>query len=543
MGNYLKMVKPNKLTILIGGEAGQGVTKTSLLLGKALSQIGYYVFVYRDYPSLIRGGHNFDIITISDKPVYSSESFYDVILAFNQDTIKKHRENLKPQGYILSPKDLARADIYNQNQINNLLVGYLFRIYNLPLAALKQAAKLVFPNNNTVISFLQKGYELAKPQYQLKPVSETPKYFISGSEAVGTGAIAAGLDDYLAYPITPATPVMHFLAKKQKEANISVIQLENEIAVANAALGASYAGATVMLGTSGAGLSLMAEAMSMEGMSEIPLVVYLAQRSGPATGIPTYSSQGDLGEILNIGHGEFPKVVIAPGDPQEAFSRTIESFYLALKYHVLVILVSDKHLAESYYTFDSLKKPAVVPQRFLSSISRNYKSYQMTKNGVSPRLVPGQGPVVRATSYEHDEWGYTTEDPQKAIAMTDKRWRKVPFLTEEIAKLSPITKYGKGKKTIISWGSPKGAILDALRYLPGWQFLQISYLSPFPTREVKRILTRSQEVVLIENNVTGLLGKVIAENTGYLIENKILKYDARPFAVEDIVKGMQKYLK
>ena len=536
------MAIPNKLSILIGGKAGQGVSKTSLLLGKALSQIGYYVFVYRDYPSLIRGGHNFDIITVSNKPVLSSEPHYDVIVALDQDTVKKYKADLKPEGFILSEKDIKTEGITNQTTINNILLGYLFRLYDLPLKPLLNSARTVLGHNISAQNALKEGYKQAKSLYRLIPSDGSPKYFLSGSEAVASGAITAGLDDYIAYPITPATPVMHLLAKKQKEANISVIQLENEIAVANAALGASFGGATVMLGTSGAGLSLMAEAMSMEGMSEIPLVVYLAQRSGPATGIPTYSGQGDLEEILNIGHGEFLKIVIAPGDPQEAFQRTIESFYLALKYHLLVILVSDKHLAESYYTFTSFAKPRVIPQRFIKkAIIKNYKSYLITKNGISPRLVPGQGPVVRATSYEHNEWGYTIEDSQWATKMTDKRWRKLPFLQKEISRLSPIATFGKGRNLIVGWGSTKGAILDALRYLPDWRFLQISYLSPFPSQKVKRILAKSKKVVLVENNVTGLLGKVIAENTGYLIKDKILRYDARPFTGEMIAQKIKKY--
>ena len=317
------------------------------------------------------------------------------------------------------------------------------------------------------------------------------------------------------------------------------MQLENEIAVINAALGASYAGAMTMVGTSGGGFALMGEAMSLQGMSEVPLVVYLAQRTSPSTGIPTYSTQGDLKFALNVGHGEFPRVVVAPGDAKESFYRTMEAFYLAYKYRILSIIISDKHLAESYYSFDDFEKPRVKPSRFIvAKPSKDYKSYKITKTGISVRAVPGQGPVVRATSYEHDEYGYTKEDAKWAVKMNDKRFRKVEYLKREIDKLEPIKIYGKGKNLIIGWGSTKGAILDALSSLKDFRYMQISYIKPFPARQVKREIEKSKSIVLVENNVTGLLGDVIAEQTGYLIKNKILKYDARPFSPSYIIKKL-----
>ena len=547
-----------KFSILIGGEAGQGIAKTSLYISKALTHLGYYVFVYRDYPSLIRGGHNFDVVTVSNKPVYSQENKYDLIIAFNQDTINKHQRFLKKNGLILGDKNLRSknlvgldiSDILKKIKApakiigNNILVGYFFKFYSLPLNPLLKAAEKILGKEKIVKTALKEGYQTTKSVKKfLKPSPIKKKYFLSGSEAVGSGAIASGLDVYIAYPITPATPVLHFLAKRQIKNKFLVLQLENEIGVANAALGASFGGAMTMIGTSGAGLSLMSEAMSMEGMSEIPLVVYLSQRTGPATGIPTYSSQGDLKLVLNIGHGEFPRIVIAPGDPKETFQRTIEAFYLSYKYRLLSFLLLDKHLSESYFTFDSLSKAKVKPQRFiLKNPPQDYKSYQVTKNGVSSRAVPDQGPIVRATSYEHNNYGYTIEDEKWAVIMNNKRFSKLTYLRREINKLKPISVYGKGKNLIIGWGSTKGAILDALENFSNCRFLQISYISPFPSEQVKKEIEKSSKVILVENNATGLMGDVIAEQTGKIVKNKVLKYNSRPFTSDDIIEGVKKFL-
>jgi len=310
--------------------------------------------------------------------------------------------------------------------------------------------------------------------------------------------------------------------------------------VVNAALGSSFAGAKTMVGTSGGGFALMSEALSLAGMSEIPLVVYLAQRNAPASGVPTYTAQGDLKFAVNVGHGEFPRIVVAPGDPEEAFHRTIEAFYLSQKYHLLSIIISDKHLAESYFSFDRIRAPRVqMEEDILEDPSSDYQSYRFTENGVSPRIFPGEGPVVRANSYEHDEYGYMIEEAEGTKKMNDKRWAKLPFLQKEINRLEPVKIYGSGKNLIVGWGSTKGAILDSLKDLPGYRFMQISYISPFPIQSVIQELQKAKKVVLVENNVTGLLGQIIREQTGFEIKDKVLKYDARPFTPEDIIQKIK----
>ncbi|MFH1575529.1 MAG: 2-oxoacid:acceptor oxidoreductase subunit alpha [Candidatus Nealsonbacteria bacterium] len=536
-------------TILIGGAAGLGSAVTSNIIGKVFCSLGYYVFNYRDYPSLIRGGHNFNVLQISDKPVYSHEEKYDIILALDQKTINLHQANLKKNGFLVGDKSLNAKKLYSidtqavLNKLcgpkileNDIFIGYLCKIFGINEQIIFKVIDKEFKKKTDLIKkAVTYGYGLAEKKEEIK-TQKKENYFISGNEGIALGALAGGADICFAYPMTPATAVLHILAKKELTHNILAVQMESEIAVINTALGASFAGARVIVPTSGGGFALMTEAISLAGMAELPIVVYLAQRAAPSTGVPTYTAQGDLKFALNAGHGEFPKIVLAPGDPQESISRTEEAFYLSSKYRVPVIILSDKHLGESTYTFDQLKQSKLGAQRFLlKNPLKNYKSYQITPTGVSPAAVPGQGPVVRGTSYEHDDYGFTIEDAAWIVKMQDKRLKKIRYITQEVNRLCPVSIYGKGKNLLVGWGSTKGAILDALPKLKGFRFMQISYLSPFPKEKVLKEIKSSNKVVLVENTATGLLADVIAEQTGYIIKDKVLRYDARPFTSEFLI--------
>ncbi len=506
------------ISILFGGPASSGTRFAANVLAKILHEHGYYVFNYRDYPSLIEGGHNFNIITFDEEPIYSHETEIDILAAMDKRTLKIHEKNLKKGGIIVDAELLGI-----KNDKNLYLLAYVCKLLGIDE---KEYNKYLKAKLNKEIHL----DEEIEPIYKIKKMKKKG-VLVDGTEGVGEGALASGLNLYIAYPMTPATPLMNYLANKTK-----VVQLENEIAVANAALGASYAGAKVMIGTSGGGFALMGEAMSLQGMSETPLVAYLAMRMGPSTGVPTYTSQGDLQFALHIGHGEFPRVVVAPGDPAEAFRLTQEAFYLAYRFQVLSIVLSDKHLAESQYT-TSFPKKMKVPD-FVVEAKEDYKRYKITKNGISPRAIPGGAGIVKATSYEHDEYGITTEDPEKVKAMVEKRLRKWKSLEEFVKKFEMYSIYGKGSNLIVSFGSTKGAILDAMKKLKGWKFLQIKYLSPFPI-EISKILKKAKRVVLVENDATGMLADLIREKTGFEIKEKILKYDARPFTAKDILEGLK----
>jgi len=542
-----------EFSVLVGGKAGQGVAKISYVVGKIFTNLGFYAFNYRDYGSFVKGGHNFNVIKIASKPVYSFDKSYDFIIAFDEETLSIHLKNLKEDGVLLTTKQIHEKypksigidtnKIIQENKLpnyvfNTIFLGAFFKICGISWDTVEKAVSKELRGKENLVA-ARKGYESVDVIRRIEEIKEGKRYFINGSEAVAMGALAAGIDLYIAYPMTPATPVLHILAKLQEKFGIKVVQLENEIAVVNAALGASYAGAKVMVGTSGGGFALMNEALSLQGMSEVPLVVYLAQRAGPSTGVPTYTEQGDLKFALNAGHGEFPRILIAPGDSKEAFYKTIEAFYWAYKYRTLSILLSDKHLAESHFTFSNFEKPKLKVERFLltgDDVKADYKNYKITESGISLRSVPGEKVIVRATSYEHDENGITTEDPEMIRRMKEKRLRKWKTIEKDSEKFERVVVYGNGKKLLISWGSTKGAIIDALPKLQGWKFLQIIYFSPFPKEEVRREMEEAEEIVAIENNSTGQMVSIIKENTGLDVNRTILKYDGRPFTPLEIVK-------
>lgn len=550
-----------ELRVLVGGKAGQGIGKLATIIAKIFVNLGYHVFNYRDYPSLIRGGHNYNVLRISSEKIYShEESDVDILIALDENTFEKHKNKLKKNCTIICDKSISaktpkksRVVSVDAKQVisrlgapsimeNTVLLGAFLRAVSIqPKQVEKTIREELRKFFDLQLKALNAGFKQAKSFFKIKKKGK-PKQLLSGTEGIGEGVLLSGLELYMAYPMTPATPVLHYLAAKQN--GLKVVQLENEIACVQATLAASYAGALSMTGTSGGGFALMTETLSESGMMEIPLVVYLAQRTAPSTGVPTYTEQGDLKFALHAGHGEFPRIVVAPGDPQEAMQRTVEAFYLSQKYRTLAIIISDKHLAESHFTFDRITKPKLKVKKSIThrKVQGIFPLYNLTPNGISPRSVPGEN-IVKANSYEHDEFGITTEEAEKIAAMKEKRMRKLKSLTKEVEKFKPVSVYGRGRNLLVSWGSTKGAILDSLPKLKNTRFMQISYLAPFPTRTVRRELESAHQTILIENNLTGLLGDIIAEQTGFIIERKVLKYDGRPFTPSFIVSKVKRLIK
>ncbi len=507
-----------RLNILIGGKAGQGINKVSSIISNVLSKLGYFTFNYRDYPSLIRGGHNFNVLSISDKRVGSIESKLDFIIGLDEKTEEVHKNELKKTGIIIGCEEFCTLG----RNTNIAQAGALVKILGIDKNILIEEIKKQFPDNNNAIIAAENGFKNKEIKFNLKRIDNKIK-IMSGSQGVAIGAINSKIDLYFSYPMTPATAVMHELASKQLENNLLVFQPENEIAVANAGLGSSFAGAKTMIGTSGGGYDLMTETLSFQGIAEIPLVVYLASRPGPGTGIPTYSTQCDLDVALRGGHGEFPRIVIAPGDPIECIEKTNEAFYLSEKFGALSIILSDKHLAESEF-------------------SSERESNKILDIEIK-RKVPGEG-IVKASSYEHDEFGNTTENPEIAEKCADKRTQKYEKIKKECEKFQMIKIYGNknSKNLIIGWGSTKTVILDALDSIDksietgkgDWKFLQVLYMKPM-SNEIKKEIEKADKVILIENNVTGQLGRLIREKTGIKIENRILKYDGKPFESDKLM--------
>jgi len=494
-----------RYNLLFGGAAGQGPNVITNLLGKALIKQGYFVFYSRDYQSVIRGGHNFNVLTFSDKPVNSNDSKYDFIICLDAKTKIIHSKQLKENGKIIEG-----------NEGNIFFAGRIFKILGLDLKILVEELKEI-PNYEQNVVQAKKGWESEEKIIEVKKLNPKKVEFMNGSEGISRGAIESGLDVYLAYPMTPATEVLTILAQKQKEKNFFVFEPENEIAVINAGVGSAMTGAKVMVGTSGGGFDLMTETLSLIGVAQIPLVIYLSQRPGPGTGVPTYTAQGDLQTARFAGHGEFNRVVLAGGDPFDAQELVSEAFYFAQKYKIPVIFLGDKHLAESYFTIE--RKP---------HIAKSKKSVKLR----------------RYSSYETNEEGSSTEDPEIINKIIQKR-KQVKIEIEKEAKMfSMFEEFGNknSQYLIISWGSTKGVIKDATQGLKCQNF-HLKYLEPFPEK-IKELI-KKKKIIVIENNATGLLCELIAQKTGRIInENeKILRYDGRPFLADELNSEIKKRIK
>ncbi len=488
------MVK-ERYNILIGGPAGTGPNFLTEILGEALVERGQYVFFSRDYQSLIRGGHNFNVLTFSREKVSSNDSKIDVLVCLDENTKTIHNKNLNKEGIVLEG-----------HKENAYYLGQLFKLLGMDFKSLDKLLKKEKRYTEN-IKFALEGYE--KENKNICKINSKKKglYFENGSQSISEGAIKSGLDVHFAYPMTPATPVIGELAKEEKKKNIITIELENEIAVANAGIGCAMTGAKTMVSTSGGGFDLMTETLSLSGMAEVSLVFYLAQRPGPATGVATYTAQGDLNIARHAGHGEFNRIVVAPGDPKEAKELMNQVFYLSQKYSSPGIIISDKHLGESYYAFE--EKPKIVK-------------------------IPKKIELKRYNSYEKDSEGSATENPEIVVKNINERKKTGEKIKRESKKFSRYSVYGKkkSKNVVVFWGSTKGAILDAIKDLDV-KAIQLKYIEPFPEKVIKEL---KGNLILIENNSTGQLGDLIREKMGIEIKKKILKYDARPFFADELKK-------
>jgi len=522
-------------TVVFTGEAGQGIDRTAVIFGKITASLGYSCFIYRDYSSLIRGGHNFSVATFSREPARSHDKKAHVIIALDPKAALAHKSSLHKRGAVFSAED-AKREGGSKHAANNILLGMLAKHFSIPKNAGISAIRKEFGAKSAEAEKdFDFGYSKDVPRSDFRAEKAGARREVSdGNKAVMAGALDSGVAAVFYYPMTPATGVFAKLEETKKETGVIVEQMEDEIAAANATIGASYAGVPSMTGSSGGGLALMGEAASFSGMAELPAVFYAAQRMGPSTGVPTYTAQGDLKFVLSMGPGEFPRIAFIPGDIEDAYRATREAFYFSAKYRMPAFIISDKHIAESYSTHGALKSPLPKIKPLTARAGKNYKSYSITENGISPGIAPGGSQIFRATSYEHDEYGHTTEDPAAIKRMNDKRLRKARTLEKELANFPGIFVFGKGRKTIVFAGSPKGAVLDALPSLKGWRAIQINRLYPFPAKELARNLG-NVPFHTTENNATGQLASLIREATGLKADKSLLRYDGRPFTPEDII--------
>jgi len=546
-------------SILIGGRAGDGIRQASQLIAQFFNQLGYWIFGYEEYPSLITGGHNFSIVRISEKRIIAHQEKIDLLIAFNKETFIKHQKKLKKKGLVIYDASLFKinkglalplSQIIKENNLppivrNTIILGFLAGIFGQDFQIVERVIKKKIEKK--LIENLKGakiGFELAKKidfKLKIKKLNQRPKEILTGNEAIGLGAVKSGLKIYFAYPMTPVTNILHFLASYQDKFKIKVIQPENEIAVALMAIGASYAGEKSMVATSGGGFALMVESLSLAGQAEVPIVFVYGQRPAPATGIPTYTSQADLSFVISAGHGEFLRIVLAPGDADEAFYLTNEAFNLAWHYQTPVIILVDKHLCESTYSvsFDE-RKIKVKPIKTISD--KNYQRYKITLSGISPLSFPGSNSIVKANSYEHDEFGITTEEAIWRKKMVEKRLRKRETLIKELKNKETIKVYGpkKSKIALITWGSTKGVVSEVGEKL-NLKVIQPLFLEPLPFEKIKKELIGVKKIIDIELNRNGQLANLLSQNKIF-VDKKILKYDGRPFTVDELTKEIEKII-
>jgi len=562
------------LNILIGGAAGQGVHAITAPLAKTLVRQGCWVLFVQSYESRIRGGHLFNKIRVADRPLISSREGVDLLVALNQETVQLHQDKLAADGVLiydaskvkelparglklaLDPEALLPEKKAAEIAVNAGASGALLGLLQVPLMPLMELLLEAFlAKGQEVVGWNHKaaaaGYRLAAGvRYGHSLAGSAPpassRLLISGHEALALGALAAGLQFLSGYPMTPWSSVLNAVGQRAAKWGVVVEQAEDEIAAINMALGASYAGARALTGSSGGGFALMVEALSLAGCSETPLVIVEAQRPGPSTGLPTRTSQGDLSFVLSAGQDDFPRAVLAPGTPAQAFALTAKAFNLADRYQLPVFLITDQYLADTNFTCEVADFPeSVEVDRALETgpATGTYERYAITPDGISPRRLPGFGPeLVVADSDEHTPDGHLTEDLAMRVKMHDKRLRK---LTKLVTELNGITTYGSADAplTLVCWGSSLGPVQEAVARLheartPA-RMVHLSELWPFPAGAVSKALRGSKKLVMVEMNATGQANRLLRQETGLTADHLVLKYDGTPFTPEDILRGME----
>jgi len=560
------------LSILVGGKAGDGIRQAGILMAKLLNELGYWIFLYDDYPSLISGGHNFSIIRANQEKILAHNDKVDFIIAFNEDAIKNHQARItkntvifydsevikKTKGYGIPVTKIVKENglpTIVRNTVNlGIFAGALNIDFKIVEKVIRESLNKKIEENIKVAKI---GYDEAKKlklKNKIEKIKNQPKKLLTGNDTTAIGAVKGGMKLFVAYPMTPASNILHYLANHEKDLNIQTAHVESELAAILMAEGAAYAGIRSMTATSGGGFALMVESISLAGQAEIPTVCVLSQRPGPATGVPTYTAQGDLFFAMYSGHGEFLRIVLAPGDADEAFYLAADSMNLAWKYQTPVILLLDKHISESTYSINYDERKVKAIKEKLWNGQGNYKRYLQSKDGISPLAYPGnKKAIVKGVSYEHDEFGISTEDGKLITAMIDKRLRKRNTLITEMSrpksgslergKRRTVNVYGKknSKTVLITWGSTKGAVVEVAEKL-GLKVIQPLYLEPLPDWQIKKELAGAKMVIDVEVNATAQLATLLKQY-GVEVDKKVLKYDGRPFAVDELEEKIKKIIK
>lgn len=584
---------PVELRVRIGGEAGFGIKAAGQTLARSFAGAGLETFDLTEYPSLIRGGHNNYLLRVSSEPVYSHVEPVDVLVCLNRETLDLHVAELVEGGAVIFDPDDFDADAVPQRlravpvplmafareaggkiMRNVVALGSVLALVDFPLDPLVDSLRAQFAHKAPEIAesnakAAQMGYDAARaacPDFpiRLAPVAGAePRMLVDGNEAVGMGALAAGIGLYAAYPMTPASSILHFMAAHEREYGVVVKHTEDELAAMNMVVGAAFGGARAMCASAGGGFALMVEAFGMAGVSEAAVVVGVLTRPGPATGLPTWTEQSDLRYVIHAAQGEFPRVVLAPGDREDAFHLTWQAFNLADRLQTPVVILGDSYLSDNRQSvppFDlskvSIDRGKLVTEGDVADHPEaldedgRYLRYKVTEDGVSLRVLPGvTGARQLGNSYEHDEygWGAAGEAADQRQAQNDKRMRKM----ELAATLAPPPAYfgvppGEADIGLLFFGTTKGPAREAARMLEREgvkaALMQVVTVWPFPAEEVAAFLETVPKTMIVEGNHTGQLEGLVRQECLLGVEHRLHRTDGRPFSPEQIVRAVKEVL-
>lgn len=554
-----------EISLVIAGEAGQGIDTITNVVSKVIKRNGFNIFSTKEYMSRIKGGCNSSSIRIASGKVCTYKNSADFVFAMSKDSLKHLENRLCENTVIIYEYDDELLEKFpNKIKVdfsalskeaggiiyaNSIISGIIMGILNIDLDLLQENLKQIFLNKgeDVVEKNLQassKGYEIGKQIAQEREItvniqkdnSVETEIIIDGNDAAALGLIAGGVDFISSYPMSPSTGILTFMAKHSKDFNILVEQAEDEIAAINLGIGAWYSGARAMTTTSGGGFALMCEAVSLSGMTEIPMVIYLGQRPGPATGLPTRTEQGDLNLALYSGHGEFPRIILAPGTLEDVFYLCQQAFNLADKFQVPVFILSDQYFIDSVYNTKSFNIDDTQVTECIKETNKDYKRYLFSKDGISPRGIPGYGEgLVVIDSDEHNEEGHITEDFDMRVKMVNKRMSKLDLIRQE-SILPEFFGDRNAKNLVVGWGSTCNVIKEALDKInnPDIAFLYFKQVYPL-SKNVLEYFKNAKKIICVENNFTGQFANLLKLELDICVDKNILKYNGLAFCVEELV--------
>lgn len=578
-----------RTTIRIAGESGMGLLSSGQIISRALKDLGFYMTVDREYPSLIKGGYSNVQIEFGTKKVRSLSTKTDIVIALDRHGLLEHIPSIKRGGVLihgyerhhlipdlkklakkhgvkvlyLPARQIARDLGGSSIMVNMVLIGLLWRVLGFDVNELKQEVKRKFKSKPALLKIdlkcIDAGYKAKDlknvPQMKIKRNKKVPNtLLLDGTESISLGAIHAGLRNYYMYPMSPSSGILTYIAKTSHETGILVKQAEDEITAVQMTIGSMHAGSRSMLATSGGGFDLMTESVSLTGMTETPLVLIIGQRPGPATGLPTWTCQGDLNLAIYSAHGEFPRAVIAVSDQQSSFELIQHAFNIAETYQIPVIVLTEKEILEKYSTTDVFKQKTIPIKRGLvtkkSELEKLVPSdrYALTKTGISKRWIPGTSKAYfYANSDEHKTDGTLTEDSKPVIEMVEKRMRKEKTLKNNLPNPKIYGAKKNAHMSFIGWGSSKTVMLDVIESLKeegvNVNYLHYDYVWPIKEKPAINFFKSNKNVHLIENNFNGQFGEHIENKTGKTFKSKLLKYDGRPFYFDEVSSYIKKRIK